>query len=115
MKLFFDFGRLDGRKPGAGILFLILALVAGGGCGQSQSAPPTVASPSQSDSTSPTATPTATPPSGPDATVGSIRLRQCWPDTTPVAQPGDVGMGDEESPAPPELRGICRLGEYPDT
>ena len=65
MKLSFDFGRLDDWKPGAGILCLVFALVAGGGCGKSQSAPPPVASPSQSDSTSPAATPVITPAATP--------------------------------------------------
>lgn len=70
MKLFFNFGRLDGWKPGAGILCLILALVVGGGCGKSQNKPPEVASPPASDSASTASAPAATPP--PDRMQPSI-------------------------------------------
>ena len=62
MELFSDFARREWWKPKAGILGLILALVAGGGCGKPHGTPPPAAAPSQSDSTSPAATPAATPP-----------------------------------------------------
>ena len=59
MKHILDFGRLDSWKPGAGILCVILALVAGGGCGKPKIVPPPVAP--QSNSTSTAAAPTGTP------------------------------------------------------
>jgi hypothetical protein len=63
MKLYCNFGWLDGAKPGAAILWLMFALVVGGGCGKSHSTPPPVASPMVSDSTSSAPAPAATPPS----------------------------------------------------
>lgn len=62
MKHFFDYGRLNVLTPGAGIVCLSFALVAGGGCRKSPGTSPPVASPSPSDSTSAAATPTDTPP-----------------------------------------------------
>jgi len=62
MKLLFDSGRLGVLTPGAGIVCLIFALAAGGGCRKSPSTPPPVASPSPSDATSAAATPAGTPP-----------------------------------------------------
>jgi hypothetical protein len=48
MKVHFNFCRLNGWKPGAGIFCLIVALVAGGGCGKPKNTttpvPPTPAS-----------------------------------------------------------------------
>ncbi len=69
VSIFFDFGRRAGWLPNAGILCLLLVLVASSGCKKSDSTPASVA-PSQgsnstatADAATPTAdAPTATPP-----------------------------------------------------
>lgn len=88
MKLFVDFGRLDGWKPGAGILCLILALVVGGGCGKAQSTPPPVASPSPSNSTSTAAAP-ATPPA---ATPPPARIQPSVPSVSTNTGPTQLQL-----------------------
>ena len=61
MKHVLNFGRPDSWKTGAGILCVILALVAGGGCGKSKSISSPVESPLSSNSIA-TVTPAETPP-----------------------------------------------------
>ena len=84
MKLCFDFGRLDGWKSGAAILCLIVALVVGGGCGKSPSAPPPVASPPASDSASIAPGPAVTPPQD--------RLQSSVPSATTNAGPTQLQL-----------------------
>ena len=65
VKVFFDFGWRAGWPLKAGILYLLLLLVAGGGCGKSESTAPPVASSPATNSTPTIAEPTVTPPSNP--------------------------------------------------
>lgn len=61
MKLIVDFNRRTNWKSGARVCCLVLALVAGGGCGKPKDTPPQVMPPPSSDSNS-TAGKTITPP-----------------------------------------------------
>jgi hypothetical protein len=82
MKHILNFGRPDRWKPGAGILCVILALVAGGGCGKSKNAATPVQSPPAADSA---ATPSGTPlspqmqPTLPAVSVNAVNVGQKGP------------------------------------
>jgi hypothetical protein len=65
----FDFGRRAGWLPKAGILCLLLVLVAPSGCKKSDSTPVSVAPSQESNSTPTAATPTAEPTAEPTNTL----------------------------------------------
>ena len=76
MKHILNFGRPDRWKPGAGILCVILALVAGGGCGKSKNASAPVEPPSSPNSAATTTSANSVPadrmqPTPPPASFGS--------------------------------------------
>jgi hypothetical protein len=61
VNIIFDFGRRAGWLANAGVLCLLLVLVASSGCNKSDSTPASVAPSQESNSTPTAAAPTATP------------------------------------------------------
>ncbi len=89
VNIFFDFGRRAGWLPKAGILCLLLVLVAPSGCKKSDSTPASVASSPASNSTPTAATPTAEPTAEPTAAPIAEPTNTLPPNQRPLAVPSN--------------------------
>ena len=89
MNIFFDFGRRAGWLPKAGVLCLLLVLVASSGCKKSDSTPVSVAPSQESNSTTTAAAPTTAPTTAPTDEPMAEPTNTPPPNQRPLAVPSN--------------------------